>query len=133
MGEKEKAMRMWESILIQKFLNIDEIYYKGLALKMLGRKMEASKLFRDVLKEALKRESEIARLKKEVPAKYFNALNYDKRLAEARCRKIIAYLGLRMNKEAIAELRKVLRITGKEVFLKKMTKQCPVYISVRII
>ena len=133
MGEKEKAMRMWESILIQKFLNIDEIYYKGLALKMLGRKMEASKLFRDVLKEALKRESEIARLKKEVPAKYFNALNYDKRLAEARCRKIIAYLGLRMNKEAIAELRKVLRITGKEVFLKKMAKQCPVYISVRII
>ena len=133
MGETEKAIEMLKSILTQKFFNIDEIYYKGLALKMLGRKKEALRLFKDVLKEAIKREEEIASLKREIPEKYFNALNYDKKLVEARCRKIIAYLGLGMNKEAMVELRKVLRIARKGVFLKKMTIRCPAYISIRII
>ena len=133
MGEKKKARKMWKSILTQKFFNIDEAYYKGLALKMLGRKREALKLFKDMLKEAMKREEEIASLKREIPEEYFNALNYDKKLMEARCRKIIAYLGLGMNREAVVELRKVLMSAGKEVFLKKMAEQCPVYVSIRII
>jgi tetratricopeptide (TPR) repeat protein len=133
MGEKKKARKMWKSILTQKFFNIDEAYYKGLALKMLGRKREALELFKDMLKEAMKREEEIASLKREIPEEYFNALNYDKKLMEARCRKIIAYLGLGMNREAVVELRKVLRLAGKEVFLRKMAGQCPVYVSIRII
>jgi len=132
MREKKKAKEMWKSILTQKFFNIDEIYYKGLALKMLGRRKEAMGLFKDVLKEAMKREDEIVSLKREIPEEYFNALNYDKKLMEARCRKIIAYLGLGMNKEAMVELRKVSRAAGKRVFLKKMIKQCPVYVSIRI-
>ncbi|MGB9717121.1 MAG: DUF5107 domain-containing protein [Thermoproteota archaeon] len=133
MGEKKKAREMWRSILIQKFFNIDEVYYKGLALRMLGRKKEALKLFKDALKEALEKERRIISVKREIPEEYFNALNYDRKLAEARCRKVVAYFGLGRNREAMAELRKILRITGRGVFVEKVIKQCPVYISVRII
>ncbi|MBO3842724.1 MAG: tetratricopeptide repeat protein, partial [Candidatus Brockarchaeota archaeon] len=133
MGEKKRAREMWGSILIQKFFNIDEVYYKGLALRMLGRRKEALKLFKDALKEALEMERRITSIKREIPEEYFNALNYDRRLAEARCRKIIAYLGLGRNREAMAELRKVSKTTGKAVFLEKAIEQCPIYISVRII
>ena len=133
MGEKEKAREMWRSILIQKFFNIDEVYYKGLALRMLGRKKEASKLFKDALKDALEMERRIISIKREIPEEYFNALNYDRRLSEAHCRKIVALLGLGRNREAMKELRKVSKITRKAIFLEKVIKKCPIYISVRII
>lgn len=132
-GEKKKAREIWESILGQKFLNVDEIYYKGLALKMLGRKKEASKLFTSLLKEAREKERAIISLKRKIPKEYFNALNYDKRLAEILCKKIIAYLGTGRNGEAMAELRRALKITRKGVFVEKVAKHFPMYVSARII
>jgi tetratricopeptide (TPR) repeat protein len=132
MGEKKKAREMWRSILIQKFFNIDEVYYKGLALRMLGRKKEALKLFKGELKEALEKEGRIISIKRKISEEYFNALNYDRKLVEARCRKIIAYLGLRRNREAMKELRKVLRITSRGIFVERMSKSWPVYVSIRI-
>ncbi|MBO3799038.1 MAG: DUF5107 domain-containing protein [Candidatus Brockarchaeota archaeon] len=132
-GEKRKAMEIWRSILGQKFLNLDEAYYKGLALKKLGRGKEASKLFKGLLKEGCEKERRIIGLKKKIPEEYFNALNYDRKLVEAYCTKLVGYLGLGRSIEATAELRRILRITNSGILAKKKTKTLPAYVSIRII
>jgi len=130
-GKKEKAREVWESIFTQKFFTTEEIYYKGLALKMLGRRKEASRIFKDKLEEASRREKEITSIKKEIPKEYFNVLNYDKELIEIYCTKLISYLGLDNKKKAKIELKKALRIKKTAVFIEKPFESCPFYVSIK--
>ncbi|MEM3464919.1 MAG: tetratricopeptide repeat protein, partial [Candidatus Jordarchaeales archaeon] len=132
MEKKDKAREMWESVLLQKFFNIDEVYYKGLALKMLGRKKEAINLFKNFLKEGVQEEIRISGIKGETQKEYFSALDYDRRLAVAYCKKMVSYLGLESRDKAMVELKRAFRLVGAGVFVRKMGKRCPLYVSIRI-
>ncbi|OYT32002.1 MAG: hypothetical protein B6U94_01185 [Thermofilum sp. ex4484_79] len=111
LGEKEKALKVWNEIFIQERLTPIEEYYKGLILKKLGKEEEAKQYFEDILLKASQREKKIIKFKKSVPPEYFIFLNYDKQLALCRCIKATAYLGLMRNEEALKEFRKARRIT----------------------
>ena len=111
LGEREKALEVWNKVFIQERLTPVEKYYKGLILKRLGREKEAKQYFESLLLKASQRERKIIKFKKSIPSEYFIFLNYDRQLALCHCIKATAYLGLMRSKEALKEFKEARRIT----------------------
>ncbi len=111
MGEKQKARETWDSMLIQKYLSPKETYYKGLALRRLGKPKEATKLFKDTLKEADRKEKRLEKACKKMPLEQQRLLNCPALFVAEYCAKMISYLGLGKKKEALAQFRKAQKIT----------------------
>jgi tetratricopeptide (TPR) repeat protein len=111
LGRRGKAGETWKGMYAQKSFTPQEVYYKGLGLKGLGRKREANGVFKGALKSALQREEALRGIKDRIPLEHFNLLNYDRELAYIHCSKMITYLGLGRRKEASKEFQKAWRIT----------------------
>ena len=111
LGRREKASAKWKRILVQRSFTPQEILYKGLGLKRLGRRRESSAIFKDIMENASRRERVILSFRNEMPLEYFNFLNYDRELAMTYCTKMIAYLGVGDKTKASNEFQKAWRIT----------------------
>jgi len=130
LGEYAKAKEYWESVLAQKYYRIDEIYYKGLALKALGRGEESVKMFNELRKEAEEEIKKINELKHEMQEEYFNILDFDKKLAKAYLKARIAQLGLTHSEEDAVEVKKISEQFPVTVRVVKVRADCPYYVAV---
>jgi tetratricopeptide (TPR) repeat protein len=130
LGESLRAREYWESVLAQKHYSIDEVYYKGLALKALGREEEAVKTFNELLMEAKKEIKNIIELRNEMREEYFYLLNFDKKLAKAYLKERIAQLGLTQSEMDAAEVERLRERYPVNVYVAKVRADCPYYVSI---
>jgi tetratricopeptide (TPR) repeat protein len=130
LGESLRAREYWESVLAQKHYSIDEAYYKGLALKALGREEESVRTFNELLIEAKKEIKNIIELRNEIREEYFYLLNLDKKLARAYLKERIAQLGVTQSEMDAAEVERLHKQYPVNVYVAKVRADCPYYVSI---
>ena len=130
LGDLSKAKAYWESVLAQRYYNVDETYYRSLALKALGREEEYLRVLNELRGEAEEEIEKISDLKPEMKDEYFNILNLDKKLAKAYLKKYIAQLGLTQSEEDAERLKELRERFPATVYVAKVRADCPYYVAV---